>query len=221
MILSDEIEPSDGILKPTPVSFLRAIARFCFTASATACPAVSYPDVSDSLPVDTEISLLGTWILTGGLTTGSFFFLNKKSAMDWELIPESFDISLNRVLTLLLSSVGFISLRAGGGGLAGIINLLRLLPSDTRLGGGDVMIGIGGALGLGMTTGLSSGITGLIGTMISTGFSMGAVIASSPTTLTDSFANTGNSTGAELLMGVPKLGGVGVGLKPPVDWIGL
>jgi hypothetical protein len=87
------------------------------------------------------------------------------------------------------------------------------------------MIGFGGGMGLGITTGVSSGITGLIGTMISTGLDtgvgIGAVIGSSPTTLTDSSANTGNSTGAELLMGVPKLGVGGGGLKPPDDWIGL
>jgi hypothetical protein len=151
-----------------------------------------------------------------------FFFLNIKSAIDCDVIPVSFDISLKRV-EMLLSSDGFISLRAGRVGN-------KNLPLDVSLlsmvkGGFVDMIDVGGGgAGLGITIGLSSGMTGLIGTIIGsgaeTGLTVGTDTFSSPITLALSLANTGNTTGSLILIGVPKLGADGVGLKPPDDCTG-
>jgi hypothetical protein len=148
-----------------------------------------------------RLNICGCSLATLGV--GDFFFLNKKSATDLELIPVSFDRSLKRV-EMLLSSLNFFSLLSIVSG--GFVDMIDLG---------------GGGAGLGITIGLSSGIIGLIGTIIGsgaeTGFDTGTETFSSPITLTLSLPKTGNTTGSLMLVGVPKLGTGGVGLKPPDD----
>jgi hypothetical protein len=150
----------------------------------------------------------------GGLGSGSFFFLNKKSATDLELIPVSFEISLN------------IDETDGGGGLNKVLSVIRLYwGADIIDSGGGLFLGAGimirfstGIAGcIGLIIGGSSLLLIGVGTLTAGGNVAGRDTLPLPITLTSSFENTGNSTGALMLVGVPKLCVGAVGANPLDD----
>jgi len=152
----------------------------------------------------------------GGAFGSCFFFLNKKSATFCDVIPVSFEMSLKREETdgvgvavgskncLSLPREGWVIILLGGAGF--------IIGVDAMVGGGGLKDGV-----ISVMIDKGGSFTGIgVGTLTLTG--VGTETSSPPITLTGSSENVGNTTGALMLIGVPKLVGVGVmGVKPPDD----